>query len=521
MAKEAKNRIPIIIGITGHRDIKPEYASEVRALLKQELEKLLESYPNSSFMMLNSLASGADLLAADIAKELNIAVKAVLPFERDEYIKDFEDEEKTKFDEALSYSESIKIVGVLTKTQDDVGSEDAIEGSANNKELFVSTRDDCYREAGLYVAKNSHVLIALWDGKEGKDGGCGTADIVKYVIDNESEYAIIHILTPRNDMTDVPCVKYIEHEENVLTDILGKTDKFNAENVEGEIYDVADSLSIKYQKKYKRSLISLALIGVGMVLAFLIYDELDFRVCLIVWGLLLIVGALIFRVGNNHEFHRKYIEYRMFAECLRVQKVLDKAKINVNAASFYTWTHSDETFWIRKAISALCVNGNQLLANDGTASEQSYDKAWIEEQLSYHESAAILTKKKDRINGRFSLVLKILTIISFIVSLVLEYCFGNVMQNVYLGISLRTYFLVLIGTLSALTLLLSLYYGKLNLNRKYEDHINMTKLYKRALKLFERGGITDKVILEIAREEIIENGNWYSYTKEDTLDINI
>ena len=49
----------------------------------------------------------------------------------------------------------------------------------------------------------------------------------------------------------------------------------------------------------------------------------------------------------------------------------------------------------------------------------------------------------------------------------------------------------------------------------------MAKLYKRALKLFERGGVTDEVILEIAREEIIENGNWYSYTKEDTLDINI
>ena len=522
MAREMNSKIPITIGITGHRDIKPEYASEVRALLKQELEKLLERYPNSSFVMLNSLASGADLLAADIAKEFNITVKAVLPFKKDEYIKDFEGGDKTKFEEAFSYAEDIKVVGALKEADDDKKNEDIFGRKTSDKELLIADRDACYREAGLYVAKNSHVLIALWDGKEGKDDGCGTADIVKHVIDNESEYAIIHILTPRNDMTDVPYVKYIEHEENVLKDILEKTDKFNKENVESEIYDAADSLSIKYQKKYKRSLVSLALIGVGMVLAFLIYDELDFRICLIIWGVLLIMGALIFRVGNRHEFHRKYIEYRMFAECLRVQKVLDKARINVNAASFYTWTHSDETFWIRKAISALGVSKNETSVDaENIVSEQSYDKAWIEEQLSYHESASILTKKKDKSNAIFGLVLKILTIASFIVSLVLEYFFGNVMQNIYLGIYLRTYFLVLIGTLSALTLLLSLYYGKLNLNRKYEDHINMAKLYKRALKLFERGGVTDEVILEIAREEIIENGNWYSYTKEDTLDINI
>lgn len=506
MARETNNNIPITIGITGHRNIKPDCVEEVKVLLKQELEKLLNTYSNSNFVMLNSFASGADLLAVDIAKELNITVIAVLPFEKDEYIKDFEGEEKIRFEEAFSYANSIKVVGTL----------------ADDKKTAIITRDDCYREAGLYVAKNSHVLIALWDGKDGKDGGCGTADIVKYIIDNESEYAIIHILTPRNDVTDVPYVKYIEHEENVLTDILGKTDKFNAENVEGEIYDVADSLSIKYQKKYKRSLVSLALIGVGMVLAFLIYDELDFRVCLIIWGVFLIVGALLFRVGNRHEFHRKYVEYRMFAECLRVQKVLDKARINVNAANFYTWTHSDETFWIRKAINALNLSENQAsMGDEDHESTQVYDKGWIEEQLSYHEKAATLTKKEDKENGNFSLILKILTIASFAAALVLEYCFGDVMQNIYLGIYLRTYFLVLIGTLSALTLLLSLYYGKLNLNRKYEDHINMAKLYKRALKLFERGGVTDEVILEIAREEIIENGNWYSYTKEDTLDINI
>ena len=72
MARKTKNKIPITVGITGHRNIKPEHVSEVRALLKQELEKLLNSYPNSNFVMLNSLASGADLLAADIAKELSI-----------------------------------------------------------------------------------------------------------------------------------------------------------------------------------------------------------------------------------------------------------------------------------------------------------------------------------------------------------------------------------------------------------------------------------------------------------------
>ncbi len=485
-----ERKIPITIGITGHRDIKPECVDEIKALLKAELEKIKAQCPNSDIIMLNSCASGADLLALSVAQELKMPVRAILPLEKDDYAKDFDESAKTQFEDALCYAKEVIVV----------------------PSKKGATRDDCYRAAGLYVAKHSHILFALWDGKEGSLDGCGTADIVKQTMEHESEYAIVHILTARGDMSEKPSVEFIEHEDGATMELLFKTDKFNSEDAEDAIYEQADRLSVKYQKKYKNSLISLAFIGVAMVLAFLLYDELNYRICVPIWGVLLIAGALVLKFGNKKEYHRKYIEYRMLAECLRVQAVLDKAKLDVNAASFYTWTHSDETFWIRKAIYAI---------DSDLPKNPSYDKGWIEEQLAYHTRAAESTKKKDKVNNGYSTAFKYLTIASFAATLILEFFCGDAMQNMYLGITLKTYFLVLIGVLSALTLLLSLYYGKLNLNRKYEDHINMIKLYKRALKLFESGEVTEEGILKIAREEIIENGNWYSYTKEETLDINI
>ena len=526
-----ERKIPITIGITGHRDIKPECVDEIKALLKAELEKIKAQCPNSDIIMLNSCASGADLLALSVAQELKMPVRAILPLEKDDYAKDFDESTKTQFEDALCYAKEVIVV----------------------PSKKGATRDDSYRAAGLYVAKHSHILFALWDGKEGSLDGCGTADIVRQTMENESEYAIIHVLTPRDEKLDVAVkgktksanayadadnafsdsraealnVRVLEHERGALKELLKTTDTFNSEKNEGEIYDAADSLSVKYQKKYKLSLISLALIGVAMVLAFLIYDELDYRICVPIWGLLLVAGALVLRLGSKRDYHKKYMEYRMLAECLRVQKVLDKANIDANAAGFYTWTHSDETFWIRKAIDSIECSyvkegiDKSAFGEKDLVTEQIYDEAWIEEQLDYHINAADSTKKKDKKNNTFSFILKICTVASFIATLILEYFCGDTMQNVYLGIQLRTYFLVLIGVLSALTLLLSLYYGKLNLNRKYEDHINMIKLYKRALKIFEAGYVSDSTVLEIAREEVIENGNWYSYTKEETLDINI
>ena len=63
-------RIPLTVGVTGHRVIRPEDRPVLLAGVKQELERLRERYPHSPIVMLNSLADGADQLCAEAALSL-------------------------------------------------------------------------------------------------------------------------------------------------------------------------------------------------------------------------------------------------------------------------------------------------------------------------------------------------------------------------------------------------------------------------------------------------------------------
>lgn len=72
MSKE--KTIPITIGVTGHRAVREEDREALYAAVMSELKLLRELYPNSPFVMLNSLAEGADQLCADAAREQEIQI---------------------------------------------------------------------------------------------------------------------------------------------------------------------------------------------------------------------------------------------------------------------------------------------------------------------------------------------------------------------------------------------------------------------------------------------------------------
>ena len=80
--------IPIMIGITGHRDIPDGARGAIYEAVKAELLKLRGLCPNSALVMLNSLAEGGDLLCADAAEELGIPLIAALPRKKEDYVND-------------------------------------------------------------------------------------------------------------------------------------------------------------------------------------------------------------------------------------------------------------------------------------------------------------------------------------------------------------------------------------------------------------------------------------------------
>ena len=60
---------PIIVGVTGHRDIAPGQREAVRAALQTVLTSLYAEFGDALHVM-TALADGADQLAADVAEEL-------------------------------------------------------------------------------------------------------------------------------------------------------------------------------------------------------------------------------------------------------------------------------------------------------------------------------------------------------------------------------------------------------------------------------------------------------------------
>lgn len=215
-------KIPIVIGVTGHRDLRQQDLPLLRRTVHTELEKLKTACPHSKFVMLNSLAAGADSLCAEEALKLGFRLVCPLPMDAEEYRKDFSGDELTAFEGLLKKADEVFV--------------------APHTEPEKDSRDYLYRQAGIYVAAHSHVLLALWDGSPAKPDGCGTAEAVSFMLQGEYESAgscfrtendgaVIQIRTPResgNDSFPVS-VHLIENRIGSLREVLKMTDRYNAD----------------------------------------------------------------------------------------------------------------------------------------------------------------------------------------------------------------------------------------------------------------------------------------------------
>ncbi|HZW12161.1 MAG TPA: hypothetical protein VFF81_03085 [Noviherbaspirillum sp.] len=155
-------RVSIAVGVTGHRDILAQEVPVVQAAARMELTRLREKYPASPIILLTALAEGADRIAAHAALEAGIAIGVVLPMPQSEYEADFQTNASVEeFRQLLKRARWSHLVA-------------SRESSTNAS----TERNQRYLDAGIYVAKHSQLLFALWDGDTTEKKG-GTAHIVR------------------------------------------------------------------------------------------------------------------------------------------------------------------------------------------------------------------------------------------------------------------------------------------------------------------------------------------------------
>ena len=172
-------RVPILIGITGKRDLKGQ-DNAVRERLRLAFETLDREAPNAPKVLLSGMAVGADTIAAELAlARQNWLVAAVLPLDAETYFDDFDHAALTAL-ETLLANPKAKTCALPPLTNPYTGhpcTEEEVRNSANTTNPL---RVMHYEQLGLWLAHAATLLIAVLPEDEQPDQVGGTARVMQY-----------------------------------------------------------------------------------------------------------------------------------------------------------------------------------------------------------------------------------------------------------------------------------------------------------------------------------------------------
>lgn len=471
------NAVPLVVAVTGHRDLVPSEIATIRKSIRRLFTKLRDDYPQRKLQVLSPLAVGADQLVAEVALELGIGFVVPLPMQRSIYLDDFESaESKSRFealcDEAIAVHE-LPLASGNTRA-----------GIAEPGEQ----RTRQYAQLGVFLCAHCHILLAIWDGKESDELG-GTGQVVRFhrddvmpgytpkqiatrqmLVEDESDL-VYHIVCSRDRPDGAPqdgleplswswYTKDPAHPrkrtipgQNRL--IFARSAEFSrdamrhAEAIEAEKYPlytpeqadelppgvddinrlfcIADWLAIRFQKKVLLTLSVTHFLAFFMGLMFILYTEVrGVSYYMFAFLAFFIASALIQYRSKRQGWHRKYLDYRALAEGLRVQFFW--AVAGVGKASESKYTHDDflqtqdpELGWIRNIMR---VAGTQCDAarNVSAAGLGFVLREWIGDaahsgQLGYFAAKSADKVERNRLTerlGRLSLLTSVAVVATFV-----------------------------------------------------------------------------------------------------------
>src|SRR4051794_19552955 len=148
------DRLPLVIGVTGHRDLReidvPELERQVASLIMTLRADYLGNDSEVPIIILSSLAEGADRLVARVGLAHGARLIAPLPLPVDEYRRDFDPGivpgNVSEFDDLLE-----RAVAAPVMPLEPGNSLDAVRTDADQRRAQ-------YRAVGQFIAKHCDVL---------------------------------------------------------------------------------------------------------------------------------------------------------------------------------------------------------------------------------------------------------------------------------------------------------------------------------------------------------------------------
>ena len=402
MVQRVFGPIPLIVGVTGHRDL-PGDVLPLEAAVRHVLSELKLRHASSRIVLLSSLAEGADRLVARIALELQISLVVPLPLEQPDYESDFATPESlAEFRSLLERADASFVVPPpLAKPSDrhDRGA-----------------RSHAYANCGAYIVRKSVELIALWDGVS--EPRRGTAEVVSFQLDGIPEpYAdahsqvdlsfsgpVRHVFTPRGadvssaswetprTVTIYPQAIAGKEAARAFSKATFDIDRFNADVAGGEgaagVRDLAAAAANRYRARTARALGTIFVMVFLSVVGFNAYASVPSRPLWLLFAYLGCVAAAFatYYASLRGDWQNRYQDYRALAEVLRVSHYWRIAGIRDSAADRFVENHRADVDWLPFAIRSVTepLDDRRAPAPDGGAGglRHVYDD-WLERQFRY------------------------------------------------------------------------------------------------------------------------------------------
>lgn len=399
--------VPLVVGVTGHRDLVTGEIPQIRGRVRAFLTALQARHPDLPVVVMSALAEGADRLVAEEARALGIPLIVPLPFAAEIYEQDFQSKDsRDAFRELCSSAEVIELPLLPGDTADTIGA-------------YGDRRDAHYARLGIFICAHCHVLLALWDGKPSEQLG-GTAQVVDFhhwdvmpgftvgtenqpqVLAEDESDLVYHLVVSRDrpggtpesglepldewwfttDETNprsraLPPVyrQVFERMAEFNRDVLAHRDRIRklgwsllpadtpapvvpAIDPINTIFMASDWLAGYFQVRVMRALRTIYTLAALMGLTFIAYTDLDgLDVMAYLFLAFFLGGVLVHRLAERRAWHRKYLDYRALAEGLRVQ-----------------------CYWVAAAVTA---GRNSKFAHDNFLQKQDAELGWIRNVMRY------------------------------------------------------------------------------------------------------------------------------------------
>jgi len=422
--------LPLVVGVTGHRDPPEETEATLRERFREILLRLKRRYPEMPLLVLSGLAAGADMVAAEEAIQLDVAVMGCLPMPQTEYEKDFTPHERDRFRRVLPRCWDITVVGTSER------------------------REQNYMDVATFIAYYCHLLVAFWDGL-GARGPGGTAEVVElrrggvpivlgealvaYMPDTGPVFQIvtprkgkalppdcfsIHELYPKRDLPETRSRARDESAgqsefENALAHLQRFNHDLDAQHAPAgprtlaDFRDRTDAVANGLQRRTLRSVqsvyIATALAGAVQLIfptdgSFNIptWEGITIRIAFLAIAIVMLV------IAKRSDYENRYQDYRAIAEALRVQTAWCSAGLRGRLVeASYLQMQQNELEWIRLALRTiyLITGAGKACADDSPLHEEC--KRWIDGQIHYYEKSGTREQKHLQIARRAMIVLPV------------------------------------------------------------------------------------------------------------------